>query len=246
MLSSRSCLKQGTIQLVPTIESSFVKVGMYCYFYRAKWSWLPTISSIASSIPEGRFANLRPSFGKLSPAFLRTKVELMTSASLRNLSNISKATCDNTEFNYTQYAWERTQGILLDRMTCTHSSGEGGPRGWLEIFEGFVQAWFLPRQRRLQIHGCGLQKCLSWQNACLAYTYKCKKDKHNSGWWCSETCFKIMCLSWTRWTHPQTGLCHFKYIYIKNLRHLFSSCFNNNLILIFRWHKGGQWRWWRV
>lgn len=101
---------------------------MYCCFYRPRWWWLSTISSLASSIPEGQFTNPNINFGKLSPAFLRTKVELMTSASLRNLSNISKATCDNTEFNYPQCAWERTQDILSDRMRCTHSSGEGGTK----------------------------------------------------------------------------------------------------------------------
>lgn len=114
--------------MAPTTESSFVKVAVYCYFYRARWWWLPTNSSLASSILEGQFANPRPNFGKLSPAFLRTKVELMTSASLRNLSNISKATCDNTEFNYPQCAWERTQGILSDTMRTTLSSGEGGTK----------------------------------------------------------------------------------------------------------------------
>lgn len=161
MLSSRICPKQGTVQLAPTTESSFVKAGIYCYFYRARWWWLPTISSLASSILEGRFANPRPSFGKLSPAFLRTKVELMTSASLRNLSNISKATCDNTEFNYPQCAWKRIQGILSDRMGCTHSSGEGGDQeDWSRYLRVVYKLGFFPDKR-----GCR-SMAVAYRSAC--------------------------------------------------------------------------------
>lgn len=135
-----------------------------CYFSRPRW--LPTIT-LASSIPEGGYPSPRPSFGRKSLQTLASLSEGQsrgceervppwgTSATWANI------TSDNAEFKYPQCVWERPREFWQTGRDAHIAVGKRVLGGLMEVFGGFVQPVFLPRQKRLQIHGCGLQNCFS-------------------------------------------------------------------------------------
>lgn len=77
--------------------------------------------------------------------------------------------------------WERPREFWQTGWDAHIAVGKRVLGGLMEVFGGFVQPVFLPRQKRLQIHGRGFQNCFSYQYTCFAHAYSHKKDKHNSG-----------------------------------------------------------------